>query len=184
MGDVLILIAVTLAAGAGQAAERSRPTECVKIERSEKLMAGQSFSFGLPGGFRFDLTASDEGAWDIAVVDPKTPDVDYMWVVSPPYQTAPQRMIAASYGQTAAENASFTRQLRFVLTAHDHKTMFDLLAARAPSDRILESVDGLTTGTLALDVTGFETRTFTRENGTSYEGFAWITFVGEACVPR
>lgn len=184
MADVLMLVAVTLAVGGGQALEPSRATQCVKFERAEKLMAGQSFSFDLPGGFRFDLTASDEGAWDIAVVDPKTPDVDYMWVVSPPYQTAPQRSIAASYGQTATENASFTRELHFVLNAKDHQKMFDLLAARARSDRILDALDALTTGSLTLDVTGFESRMFTWHDGSRHEGFAWITFAGEACVPR
>ena len=149
--------------------------DCIAFKTNGRLRGGEPFVATLPSGFEFRLVPED-GGWYIKVVSPSDPDADYMWVVTPPYRTAPQRQIGAGYGLNARESASFIRELYFVLSDEDYKTMFDLLAARrGNTEAIINARRRLSKGTVVLKITNFE---------ISEDVFEWVTFEGRACVPK
>lgn len=174
--QMLQVLAVLLAEGFEQGRV---PQHCLTFQSQSRLPAGKAFATPVPDGLEFRLVPDRDYGWSITVVDPSRPQVDYLWVVSPPYQTAPQRQIGAGYNHTARQSASMPRELFYVLSAEDHKTMFDLLAVRpAPPGHtraIIEARERLRKGRLLLNITSFE---------GDDDALDWITFTGEACAPR
>lgn len=59
-------------------------------------------------------------------------------------------------------------------------------AARRPRDvnEVLEMLNRLHTGTLTLEITGFDVRKALRSDNEEMDALSWITFRGEACRPR
>lgn len=98
-----------------------------------------------------------------------------MWVVTPPFQTAPQRMIGAGYNFTANDSVQMPRVLRFVLNDHDYALAM-LLHDFQGSTRKLTAFRALGKGLLFLEFTGHQTG---RDGALE-----WIEFRGRACVPR
>ena len=107
------------------AAKQGASHDCVRFQSPGRLAAGMSFWTAPVRGLEFRL--SDD--WDISVGPASETRMDYLWVVSPPVQTAPHRMIGSGYGLTARQSARIERPLRFVLTRVDYD------AARAAIDQ-------------------------------------------------
>ena len=108
--------------------------------------------------------------------------MDYLWLVSPPLQSAPHRQIAAGYGLTARQSAVIPRPLRFVLTKADYD------AARAAIDgnsaeETLKRMDELGRGRLILKITDYQVHDVVAADGSRTDAFDWIVFTGSACVP-
>jgi hypothetical protein len=164
---------------------RQQKYDCVTFKSRGRLRENEPFSAKLMRGLEVRLVAEGQYGWQIVVNPVGDKRVDYVWPVSPPYQTAPQLKLGPGYGLTAAESVGFKRELRFTLTTEDYRTAFDA-ASRGPRDthEVEEMLRRLRTGTLALEVTGFSVRTFANPNGTTEDGLAWIAFKGQACVPR
>ena len=180
----------TVMSGLGPYAGRSAPVadragpdrqsasdDCVRFEPQAKLAAGTSFRAALLRGLEFRLSND----WAMSVGPAAEPTMDYMWVVSPPLQTAPHRMVGPGYGLTARQSARIERPLRFVLTRADYD------AARAAIDHLppaetLKRLDQLGRGRLSFVITDFQVRDVTLADGRQADVFDWITFRGEACV--
>ena len=161
------------------AAKQGASDDCVRFQSPGKLAAGTSFRTALLRGLEFRLS----DAWDIGVGPASEPMMDYLWVVSPPLRTAPHRMIGSGYGLTARQSARIERPLRFVLTRADYD------AARAaidqpPADETLKRMDQLGRGRLSFVITDYQVRDMTLADGRQADAFEWITFKGEACVPK
>ena len=164
-----------------QAAETTQKAavDCAGFQSPGRLPAGTAFRAPLVRGLEFRLSAD----WDISVGPVNEPMMDYLWVVSPPLRTAPHRMIGAGYGLTARESARINRPLRFVVTRAQYT------AARAAIDlesaaETLKRLDQLGVGRLSLTITDFQIRDIRLPDGRHGDAFEWITFKGEACVPK
>lgn len=158
---------------------QSTSTDCVTFRSPGRLAAGTSFRAVLLGGLEFRLSAG----WDISVGPVAEPRMDYLWLVSPPLQTAPHRVIGPGYGMTARESARIERALRFVLTRADYE------AARAATDQesaaeTLKELDRLGQGRLSLTITDYRIRDVVLPDGRQGDAFEWISFRGQACVPK
>ena len=178
------LLAATAAFGVHAPAEgqRSIPpgpsTDCVSFETPSRVLAGDSFVTPIGKGLEFRLRSEPAGTWNI-IVGPTGSPLDYLWVVSPPFQTAPHRQIGRGYNLNARESARLSpRRFRFVTTAQEYDD------ARALVDRAREPAAGITAqdfenrgpGTLELWVTGYG---LSDADGT----LTWITVRGKACQP-
>lgn len=159
--------------------------DCVTFESGGRLRENEPFSALLFGGLEFRLRPEGSYGWGIAVNPAANRMVDYVWPVSPPYQTAPHLKIGPGYGLTASESVSFHRELRFTLTEEDYRVAF-AAAARRPRDvnEVLEMLHRLHTGTLTLEITGFDVRKALRFDKEEMDALSWITFRGKACRPR
>jgi hypothetical protein len=114
-------------------------------------------------------------------VGPAGTNDDYLWVVSPPFRTAPQRQIGAGYNLTAIQSVQLSpRYLRFVQTADQYKAAVRL-AEKAQSDSsgaiTAEDIRRQGTGSLELWITGFGT-------DPSKRTLAWVSVRGRACRQR
>lgn len=163
----------------GRTQPATASSECVRFQSPGQLAAGSPFRAMLMRGLEFRLSPD----WDIGVGPVDEPNMDYLWVVSPPLQVAPHRLIGPGYGLTARESARISRPLRFVLTRSDYD------AARAaitnPSgEETLKEMDRLGRGRLSLVITSFQVRDVPRASGQAADAFDWITFAGEACVGK
>jgi len=92
-------------------------------------------------------------------------------------------MIGPGYGMTARESARIERPLRFVVTRADYD------AARAAVDlesaeETLKRLDKLGRGNLSFAITDYRIRDVTLPDGRQGDAFDWITFKGEASVPK
>lgn len=154
-------------------------SDCVHFSSQGRLPLGTPFSVALSGGLEFRLTSD----WDITVVPTEKPDVDYLWVVSPPLRTAPHRHIGPAYGMSARESAGFDRDLRFVITSADYRAARDAIDSDLPAGDILTRLEELGTGRLSLSITEFGLRGERLQDGTLSETLEWISFRGEACAP-
>jgi hypothetical protein len=159
-----ILIARVFAAGAPP------QLDCVTIKSPSKLSAGSAFSARIQYGLEFMLSKD----WGISVRPAAQGEPDYLWLVSPPLRTAPHRMFGAGYGFTAAQSAALNRSLRFVLNQTDYDAAMDAIGLPDPAET-LKRLDALGRGTLVLYVDKYE---------LDGNAFKWISFHGEACVPR
>ncbi len=163
-----------------QTPEPDQP-ECVSFRSPKRLVAGAAFRVGLLHGLELRLSPGP-GEWGISVGPVAEPEVDYLWVVSPPLRTAPHRTIGAAYGVTARQSVQMWRPLRFVVTRADHD------AARAAhelssAEETLAQLERLGRGRLSLVITDFGLRNATpRYSGGVSEILDWIAFTGEACV--
>jgi len=121
--------------------------------------------------------------WSISV-GPVAEAGDFLWVVSPPYQTAPQRIIGAGYGLTAAESVQIQRQLYFVLDQSDYDRAAAIVEREPASDTKREKIARLGKGSLDLSITRYKVRTNIKTPSGAIDGLEWIEFEGRACVPR
>jgi hypothetical protein len=118
------------------------------------------------------------GVWQI-IVTPRE-GTDYVWPVSPPFQTAPHLFIGQTYGWTAKESVALERKLRFVVDAHDYAIAV-AAARRRSSDEVQRTLAQVGKGTLRLTVTGSSVGP---ADASSHTPLEWITFEGEACAAR
>jgi hypothetical protein len=154
------------------------PTDCVRFESPGKLAAGTPYRATLLRGLEFRLSAD----WNISI-GPLEDATDYLWVASPPLRTAPHRMIGAGYGLTARQSARIERPLRFVLTRADYEAARVAIDLESATDS-LKRLEQLGRGRLSFAITDFRIRDVTLHDGRQSDAFEWITFRGEACVPR
>ena len=164
--------------GAASSVQRAQ-SDCGRFQSPGRLAAGTPFRSPLLRGLEFRLSAG----WDISVGPAAEPTMDYLWLVSPPLQTAPHLMIGPGYGMTARESARIERPLRFVMTRADYD------AARAAIDHrraeeTLKQLDQLGRGHLSFTITDYRIRDVTLPDGRQGDAFEWVAFKGEACVPR
>ncbi|HEV3484445.1 MAG TPA: hypothetical protein VG106_03490, partial [Vicinamibacterales bacterium] len=112
---------------------------CVTFESSGRLRRGASFRKGVSPGLEFRLTARKDGVpgWYISV-GPVDEAEDYLWLVSPPLQTAPHLVVGPAYGLSAHESATLTpRRFRFVLT----RVEYDRVRARIETAQITNAAE-------------------------------------------
>lgn len=179
----VVLLALVVSSAADPAEDRAAQSEagalvCVRFQSNGRLAAGTPFRADLPSGLEFRLS---EG-WRISVGPKSEPDLDYLWVVSPPLQTAPHLIIGPAYGMTARESLRIERPLRFVLTKADRSAAVDAIALQ--SDETLKRLAQLGRGRLSLQITDHQIREIVLPDGRPGDAFEWITFTGEACAPR
>ena len=107
---------LTLAdAAAPQAAVGRAAETCVTLVSKGRLIYHTPFVAELTAGLELRLRLEADFGWRITVGRPGGM-VDYMWVVSPPFRTAPHVQLGPVYGLSARESMAFVRELRFVLT--------------------------------------------------------------------
>jgi hypothetical protein len=153
---------------------------CVRFSSPPRIAAGTDFRVQLPRHLEVRLEPNGQGGWHIKVVGQgKT---DFVWVVSPPFQTAPQLVIGAAYGVTAQQSAEMERWLRFVPTRAEYERALKVYEAwrtgQLQSHLAWDWLQGgdLETGTLHIKITDFGLQD---RSGS----LAWIEVEGEACVP-
>jgi hypothetical protein len=157
------------------------PDDCVQFQSPARLAAGTPFRAALLRGLEFRLSSS----WDISVRPIGQAALDYLWLVSPPLQTAPHRMIGPGYGLSAQDSARIERPLRFVLTRADYDAARAAIDGRLSGAETLRRLDQLGRGKLSLVITDYRIRDNGRlPDGRTTDVFEWVTFNGEACVPR
>ena len=161
-----IIVAILIAAGLTPPPQ----LDCVAIKSPSKLSAGSTFSKRIQHGLEFRLSKN----WEISVRPVGEPEPDYLWLVSPPLRTAPHRMFGPGYGFTAAQSAQLNRSLRFVLNQPDYDAAMEAIELHDAAET-LKRLDVLGRGTLVLYVDKFE---------LDGNAFKWISFHGEACVPK
>jgi hypothetical protein len=110
----------------------------------------------------------------IAVGPRSAPEDDYLWIVSPPLQTAPHRFIYPSYGLSPDASARIDRSFHFVLGQPDYDKVLALYRAGTPAAEYLDLLAHLRLGTLSIVITDYAAR------GNEFE---WVEFRGEACIP-
>jgi hypothetical protein len=148
--------------------------ECVQFG-AKQVRAGVSFTYPLPSGLEFRLPYA-AGGWAIIVGPRDDPEADFLAPASPPFRSAPHRVIGTGFGVTAQDSVRVSpRELRFVLSRRDAQAARDMASAALVGDvRRLKDLDRLTTGTLTLRITDAD---------ADEEVVRWVGFDGEACVP-
>ena len=144
--------------------------DCVQIHSPSKLSAGSTLRRPIGRGLEFRLSKD----WNISVGPVADRTLDYLWMVSPPLQNAPHRMFGKGYGLTAPESAKLNRSLHFVLNRTDYDAAKDAIALPDGAET-LRRLDALGRGALILYFDSYELKG---------DDFKWISFHGEACVPR
>jgi hypothetical protein len=153
-------------------------------------MRGTSFSAALGGGLEFRLVpvrdvTGESSSWDIRVGPPGETALDFLWVVSPPFQTAPQRSIGNDYGLTLTKSVQFDRQLGFVLTEEDYRAALQIVQAQpGGAEKLVPQLQPLAKGSLTLRVTAYGVREGRQTPRGELDVFEWIEFEGRACIPR
>jgi hypothetical protein len=178
-GWALVGLALMGSAHLSATAPAVQASDCVSFASQGRLQAGTPFSYPLPSGLELKLTTD----WDITVVSSDQPDVDYLWVGSPPLRTAPQRRIGPAYGMSARESVGFGRDLRFVITSEDYRAAREAIDSNRPTGEILRRLEELGKGRLSLVISEYGLRGDRLQDGTFSETLEWISFRGEACVP-
>jgi hypothetical protein len=155
-------------------------TRCVVFATPAKLAAGESFTKPIGHGLEVRLKADGPRWWHISVGPIDSPE-DYLWVVSPPLQTAPHLQIGEGYNVTALQSARLSpRHFRFVTSAREFKdarAFVERAASEAGSGITAADVERNGKGSLEVWITAFEP-------GPSPESLAWISVRGRACQPR
>jgi hypothetical protein len=149
--------------------------ECVQFG-AKQVRAGTSFAFPLPSGLEFRLPYAS-GSWSIVVGPRDDPGADFLAPASPPFRSAPHRVIGPAFGVTAEESVRVSpRVLRFVLSRRDAQAARDIASAALVGDvRRLKDLDKLASGTLTLRIT---------DGDADEEVVRWVGFDAEACVPN
>jgi hypothetical protein len=143
------------------------------------IQAGESFSAPIGRGLQARLTPADRGVWRIDV-GPGGAMTDYLWVVSPPLQTAPHLLIGDGYGVPAWQSVRTTpRRFQFVTNESEYEAALALVerARRDDADVDASDIQRQGTGTLELWITDF---------GMSDDEdiLKWISLQGRACFRR
>jgi hypothetical protein len=164
------------------------PQECIALSSKGRVLSGSLFSAPLGRGLEFrlvpDLYNADgkPSGWSILVTPAGEPGRDFLWVVSPPFQTAPQRIIGNGYGTAARESIQIERHLRFVLSDADYEAAVQMIDMNlAEPEKLLAGLEALGRGSLTLTVTAAGLRS---GNGPPQESIEWIEFEGRVCIPR
>jgi len=165
-------------------------TECVRFKSPNRLPSGTDFRVPLPRGLEFKLKA--DRAWNFGwglAVGLRGEETDYMWVVTPPFQTAPHLFLGASYGVTTRESVQFERNHWFVVTPEDYdralRIFEDWSTGRTDAEMSRDRRAQLRTGTLRLTITNYRIGKRARiADAVEIDVLEWIEFEGEACVPR
>lgn len=161
-----------------QPAEDVAPN-CVRFTTG-RLGQGQSFRQAIGGGLEARLRAEGRFGWHISVGPSGSPD-DYLWVVSPPFRTAPHLSIGPTYGWTASQSAKLSpRKLRFVTSAREYQQAKQLVerATGEPGAPItVDDIERRGRGSLELTIVEFKET----EAGRA---LAWVRVDGTACRPR
>jgi hypothetical protein len=92
-------------------------------------------------------------------------------------------MIGPGYGLSARQSARIERPLRFLVTGADYDAARAVIDLRS-AEEILKRMDQLGRGRLSFVITDFQIRDVTFADGRQGDAFDWITFKGEACVPK
>jgi len=170
-------VLIHAAGGYSQTPPSSRNPPCLSFASAGRLLSGRSYVAQLPRGLELHLRSGDDDyGWDMTVTRPGG-TTDYMWVVSPPYRTAPQRKIGPGYGLTASESASLDRDLRFVLNDLEYAAAVKIVNDEPASAEKMAKIEAMGRGRLSIHVDRFALR----PNAPALD---WIEFTGEACVPR
>lgn len=155
--------------------------DCTPFSSRGRLAEGADFRLALPRDLFVHLRAEGAFGWAISVQD-RDGKEDFMWVVSPPFQSAPHRQIGPVYGLTARESAQFERRLRFVLTSEDYvrarRLYWQWRSGESTAEEMNLRRQQFRVGTLRLKLTNFSVREGVKT------AFNWIEFEGEACVPQ
>ena len=156
----------------------SSALRCVEFATAEALKAGESFTAPLEEDLEFRLKPWEKDAVWLILVGPKDSPLDYLWIASPPFRTAPHRQIGAGFGLTAEQSASMTpRRFRFVTgdAAYERALALYESAGRGAAAPVqARDFEALGAGTLELSIAGF---------GVAGEELAWIKVKGKACLP-
>ena len=184
---------VTLCASSFASAQPPSPSDCISVASSDRVPGGQSVYRDLPRGLEFRLAADggrrpddDEwNYWDISVGPAGDRSTDYMWISSPPWPTAPHRVIGAGYGLSARDSVRYpgARQFRFVLNAADYaeaRAYYDG-DNRNRSD-VLQQVERLGKGTLTLEISNAFVKTDASGKDTNF--IEWFEFSAVICIPK
>jgi hypothetical protein len=172
----LVITVTTMAAGQVPDTAEQSQGDCVAFETPPRLDAGTSFTTSIGSGLEFRLTAS-QNVWNISAGPAETGE-DYLWIVSPPLQTAPHRQIGAGYGLTAAQNVGVSsRTFRFATSRQEYQRAAKLVEAATtnPGSGIgVKDIEQAGRGILQIWITG---------SGMNTEGtLEWIAVRGRACV--
>lgn len=148
--------------------------ECVQFG-AKQLRAGASFTYPLPAELEFRLPYEGSG-WSISVGPQNDRAADFLAPVSPPFRSAPHRIIGSGFGVTAQESVRVSpRALRFVLSRRDAQAARDIASAALLGDvQRLKDLDKLAAGTVTVRITAAE---------ADEEVIRWLGFEAEACVP-
>ena len=158
---------------------RTSSMPCVEFATVDPLKAGESFTAPVGDDLEFRLKAWERDAVWLILLGPKNSALDYLWIASPPFRTAPHRQLGSGYGLTAGQSVRMTpRRLRFVTSDAAYNrglAMYESARSDAPIPFQASDFEALGTGTLEVWITGFE---------LAGEELAWIKVKGKACVPR
>ncbi|MGA7990477.1 MAG: hypothetical protein WCC53_03495 [Thermoanaerobaculia bacterium] len=164
-------------------ADSRPPLECVTFKTPTRLLAGHSFAQAIGRGMEVRLRSRQGAAWAAwgIEVGPVGTTTDYLWIASPPFQTAPHRQIGNGYDFTARDSVALSpRRLRFVTSAaeYDHAIALADRAGRDASAGITaDDFTALGKGSLELWITRFDLN-------ERADDLNWISVRGRACQPR
>jgi HEAT repeats len=178
MSRTLVLFLVVLSAswpglqGAGQVDTR---LECVDFETPPRLATGASFKAPIGSGLEFMLSAEAPGGWAISVGPIGSLD-DYLWIVSPPFRTAPHRYIG-----TEESSPGFSpRRFQFVTSKTEYERAAALvdIATRNPGKGIgIKDIEQAGRGSLLLSITD-------SGRNAADGSLEWIAVRGRACIAQ
>ena len=176
----MVFAAAQTGAGAGVAAQsRGAALQCVSFTTG-RLGAGSSFRKPIGGRLEARLLWDNGRTWGISV-GPAGTDDNYLWVVSPPFRTAPHLMIGPGYHLTAHDSAKLSpREFRFVTSAAEFasaKALVDRALSDAGAAITVDDIERRGRGSLSLTITEFKL-------GADGSSLAWVRVDGKACQPR
>ena len=174
---IAVLVAVVQALG--------NTADCIALSSAGRLARGESFSVPVGRGLEFRLLADGAGGlWRIVIGPTGDKSQDFLWVVSPPFRTAPQLMIGNSYGYSAKQSVQIPRDLRFVLIEGDYREALQIVQTQLASPEKLAALERLGKGSLTLKVIAYGLSEGITTTDGEADGLDWIEFEGLACVPH
>lgn len=149
--------------------------ECVDFETPPRLVSGASYRAPIGNDLEFRLSAEAPGGWAISVGPIGSLD-DYLWIVSPPFRTAPHRYI----GTEESSPRLSPRRFQFVTSKTEYERAAALvdIATRNPGKGIgVKDIEQAGRGTLQLWIT---------DSGVNQAdgSLEWIAVRGRACVAQ
>jgi len=186
----VLLTLCTAPFAAAQASKR-----CISVASGERVSRGESLHREFPGGLElrlnaYELTSPPSGvnanAWTIEVGPSNDPRTDYMWIVTPPWGTAPHRIVGAGYNTSTRESLMFSpRDFRFVLNASDYeqarKYRDEVRTSTTRVEESLRQLQRLGKGTVTFRITGSSVQT--GADGRETDFIDWFEFNANICVP-
>jgi len=150
---------------------------------------GENFFQPLPQGLEFRLRADlgnregDWNYWSIEVGPATDRRVDFLWITSLPWQTAPHRIIGAGHGLSEGESLQMSpRKFRFVLNTSDYAEARTCYDGKNRSRRdIRQQLERLGKGTVSFEITNSAVEVGNDGSGTNF--IHWFEFQARICVP-